>query len=106
MIAGLPIKIARDAIREMHRNDFNDYGWSVNDLAAYMEVSSTHAEWLCEILQKWGVLERKPQPDARWHPRGTYYRVSETGTRFTMPQCSRAWIAPRLTRPLPAFSNA
>ncbi len=30
-----------------------------------------------------GVLERKPQPDTRWHKRGAYYSVSETGTRFT-----------------------
>jgi hypothetical protein len=83
VIAGLPIKTARDAIREMHRNDINRYGWSVLDLAAYMEVSSTQAEWLCETLQKRGILERKPQPGTRWHPQGTYYSVSETGTRFT-----------------------
>jgi hypothetical protein len=63
----------------MHRNDINRYGWSVLDLAAYIEVSSTQAEWLCETLQKRGVL----RPDTRWHPQGTCYRLSETGTRFT-----------------------
>jgi hypothetical protein len=47
-----------------------------------MKISSTHAEWLCETLAKQGVLERKPQPDRRWHQPGTYYGVSETGTRF------------------------
>jgi hypothetical protein len=83
VIAGLPIKTVRDAVREMNRHDVNDYGWTVDKLAAYMKISSTHAEWLCETLLEKGVLERKPQPGTRWHKRGMYYSVSETGTRFT-----------------------
>jgi hypothetical protein len=83
MIAGLPIKTVRDAIREMNRHDVNDCGWTSDNLAVHMDISSTHAEWLCETLQEQGVLERKPQPDTRWHGRGAYYSVSETGTRFT-----------------------
>lgn len=82
MIAGLPIKTVRDAVREMNRHDGNDCGWTVDGLATYMKISSTHAEWLCEALVKQGVLERKPQPDTRWHKRGMYHSVSETGTRF------------------------
>jgi hypothetical protein len=82
VIAGLPIKTVRDAIREMNRHDVNDYGWIVDNLAAYIKISSTQAEWLCETLAEQGVLERKPQPDTRWHERGIYYSVSETGTRF------------------------
>jgi hypothetical protein len=82
VVAGLPIKTVRDAIREMNRHDVNDYGWTVDNLAAYIKISSTHAEWLCETLVEQGVLERKPQPDMRWHERGVYYSVSETGTRF------------------------
>lgn len=83
IIAALPIKTVRDAIREMNRHDVNDYGWAVDNLAAHLKISSTHAEWLCETLVEQGVLERKPQPDTRWHKHGVYYAVSETGTRFT-----------------------
>jgi hypothetical protein len=82
VIAGLPIKTVRDAVREMNRHDGNDCGWTVDKLATYMKISSTHAEWLCQALVGQGVLERKPQADARWHKRGIYYSVSETGTRF------------------------
>src|SRR6266849_3266194 len=82
VIAGLPIKTVRDAVRETKRHDGNDCGWTVEKLATYMKISSTHAEWLCEALVEQGVLERKPQPDTRWHRRGMYYSVSETGTRF------------------------
>jgi hypothetical protein len=82
VIVGLPIKTVRDAVREMNRHDGDDCGWTVDGLATYMKISSTHAEWLCEVLVKQGVLERKPQPDTRWHKRGMYYSVSETGTRF------------------------
>jgi hypothetical protein len=82
VIAGLPIKIVRDAIREMNRHDVNDHGWTVDSLAAYLNVSATHAEWLCELLSAQGVLERKPRPDTCWHARGTYYAVSKAGTRF------------------------
>ncbi len=82
VIAGLPIKTVRDAIREMNRHDVNDYGWTVDSLAAYMKISATHAEWLCKTLREQGVLERKPQPDTRWHQRGMYYGMGETGTRF------------------------
>src|SRR5262245_52831587 len=46
VIAGLPIKTVRDAIREMNRHDLDGYGWSVNSLAAHMKISATHAEWL------------------------------------------------------------
>jgi predicted transcriptional regulator len=83
MIAGLPIKTVRDAVREMNRHDVNNYGWTVEQLAAHLKISSTQAEWLCETLVEQGVLERKPQPDIRWYKRGQYYSVSETGTRFT-----------------------
>jgi hypothetical protein len=83
IIAGLPVKTVRDAIREMNRHDVNDYGWAVDNLAAYMKISSTHAEWLCETLVEQGVLERKPQPDTRWHERGMYFTVGKTGTHFT-----------------------
>jgi hypothetical protein len=82
LIAGLPIKAVRDAIREMNRYDVNDYGWTVNKLAEHMKISPAHAEWLCESLLEQQVLERKPQPDIRWHERGIYYGISETGTRF------------------------
>jgi DNA-binding MarR family transcriptional regulator len=82
VIAGLPIKTVRDAIREMNRHDVNEYGWTVEKLAAHLKISETHAEWLCETLLEEDVLERTPQPDTRWHERGIYYRVSETGTRF------------------------
>ena len=82
VIAGLPIKTVRNAIREMNRHDVNDFGWNVEGLAAHMKISVTHAEWLCETLKEQGVLERKPQPDTRWHERGIYYCVSESGTRF------------------------
>src|SRR6266851_1839624 len=82
VIAGLPIKTVRDAIREMNRHDVNEYGWTVEKLAAHIKVSETHAEWLCETLLERGVLARKPQPDRRWHERGMYYGMSETGTRF------------------------
>lgn len=83
MIAGLPIKIVRDAIREMDRHDVNHDGWTVEELAAHIGISETHAEWLCGTLLNEGVLERKPQPDTRWHDPGMYYTVSESGTRFT-----------------------
>jgi hypothetical protein len=33
VVAGLPIKTVRDAIREMNRHDVNDYGWTVDNLA-------------------------------------------------------------------------
>jgi len=82
VIAGLPIKTVRDAIREMNRHDINGYGWSVENLAADMKISATHAKWLCETLREQGVLERKPQPDTRWHQRGMYYGMGETGSRF------------------------
>ncbi|ASW07308.1 nucleotidyltransferase domain-containing protein [Rhizobium sp. 11515TR] len=82
-IAGLPIKIVRDAIREMNRHDSNDYGWSVERLGDHLKISATHAEWLCDILQQQGILERAPQPDTRWHSLGMYYRLGPTGTRFT-----------------------
>lgn len=81
-IAGLPIKAVRDAVREMNRHDVNDYGWPVDHLAIHMKISTTHAEWICETLKEQGVLERKPQPDTRWHERGIYYSVSKAGTRF------------------------
>ena len=40
------------------------------------------ARWLCETLREQGVLQRKPQPSWHMAERGTYYAVSETGTRF------------------------
>jgi DNA-binding MarR family transcriptional regulator len=73
----------RDGIREMNRHDVNHYGWSVEDLGTYLNISATHAEWVCDVLLEQGLLERKPQPDTRWHERGIYYGVSEAGTRFT-----------------------
>lgn len=82
VIAGVPAKTVRDAIREMNRHDTNGCGWAVADLAAHMKISATHAEWLCETLEGQSVLERKPQPDARWHKPGMYYAVSQSGTRF------------------------
>ena len=83
LICGLPVKTVRDAIREMNRYDNNDYGWTVEELGNHIEISTTHAEWLCNTLLEHGILERMPQPDTRWHARGTYYRVSDAGTRFT-----------------------
>ena len=56
VIAGLPIKTIRDAIREMNRDDVNGHGWRVDKLAAHMKISPTHAEWLCETLLEQGVL--------------------------------------------------
>jgi hypothetical protein len=82
VIAGLPIKTVRDAIREMKRHDNNDYGWTVEKLGTHLKISATHAEWLCETLREQGVLKRAPQPDTRWSERGIYYRVSDSGTRF------------------------
>jgi hypothetical protein len=82
VIAGLPIKSVRDAIREMNRHDGNDDGWRVDMLAAHLKISATHAEWLCETLAEQGVLECAPRPDTRWHERGIYYKLGETGTRF------------------------
>jgi len=81
VIAGLPIKAVRDAIREMDRNDNLGWGWALDDLAVRMKISMTNAEWLCETLREQGVLVRKPQPEDL--ERGVYYAVSETGTRFT-----------------------
>jgi hypothetical protein len=82
VLAGLQIKTVRDAIREMTHSDVHQDGWSVDNLAAHMKISATHAEWVCETLQTQGVLERKPQPDTRWHKRGVYYGLSKTGTGF------------------------
>jgi hypothetical protein len=79
VIAGLPIKAVRDAIREMDRLD--NHGWALDDLAVHMKISVTNAEWLCETLRERGVLVTKPQPEG--HERGVYYTLSETGTRFT-----------------------
>jgi hypothetical protein len=44
IIAGLKIKIVRDAVREMARHDMNDCGWPVTSLADQMNISPTHAE--------------------------------------------------------------
>jgi hypothetical protein len=62
IIAGLKIKIVRDAVREMARHDMNDCGWPVTSLADQMNISPTHAEWLSEILVEQKILERKPPP--------------------------------------------
>lgn len=82
-VVGLPIKAVRDAIREMNRHDSDNYGWTVEQLRGQLKISATHAELICEALREQGVLERAPQPDMRWYPRGTCYRVSRIGTRFT-----------------------
>jgi hypothetical protein len=37
VVATLPIKIIRDAIREINRHDGNSYGWSVEDLAGHLK---------------------------------------------------------------------
>jgi hypothetical protein len=83
VIADLQIRVVRDAIREMNRHDVDDQGWTVDELAAHLKISTTHSEWLCESLMAQGVLERRPRPDPRRHARGTYYAVSKSGTRFT-----------------------
>jgi predicted nucleotidyltransferase len=84
-IAGIKIKMVRDAIREMARHNTTDAGWTVNGLADHMNISPTHAEWLSDLLVDRQVLERKPP--ASWDrdpvPR-IRYALGEYGTRFML----------------------
>lgn len=93
-LVGVPIKIVRDAIREMDRHGSNEHGWTVETLGAYLKISATHAELVCEALRAQGILERAPQPDMRRHSRGMYYRLGRIGTRFT-----NASMLKRIDRP-------
>src|ERR1700739_2222828 len=68
MIAGLKIKVIRDAVREMARHDTSDSGWTMTSLANHMDISPTHAEWLSEILVEQKILERKRPPSWEKHP--------------------------------------
>jgi predicted nucleotidyltransferase len=85
VIAGLKIKVIRDAIHEMARHDMNDDGWTVIWLANHMTISPTHAEWLSETLVEQKILQRKPPPS--WDKSPTpqiRYVLGEYGTRFTL----------------------
>jgi hypothetical protein len=84
-IAGLKIKVVRDAVREMARHDMNDSGWTVTSLADHMNISPTHAEWLSELLVEQKILERKPPPSRDKDPAPEIrYALGEYGTRFTL----------------------
>jgi len=85
IIAGLKIKMVRDAVREMARHDMNDSGWTVTSLADQMNISPTHAELLSEILVEQKILERKPPPSWDKDPVPQIrYALGEYGTRFTL----------------------
>ncbi|SDI98436.1 MULTISPECIES: hypothetical protein [Bradyrhizobium] len=85
VIAGIKIKVIRDAIREMARHDMNDSGWTVTSLANHMNISPTHAEWLSETLVEQKILERKPPPSWDKDPTPQIrYALGEYGTRFTL----------------------
>jgi hypothetical protein len=85
MIAGLKIKVIRDAVREMARHDTSDSGWTMTSLANHMDISPTHAEWLSEILVEQKILERKRPPSWEKHPGcEARYTLGEYGTRFTL----------------------
>jgi hypothetical protein len=85
IIAGLKIKVIRDAVRQMARLDTNDGGWTITSLANHMGISPTHAEWLSEILVEQKILERKPPPSWEKHPScEARYTLGEYGTRFTL----------------------
>jgi len=91
VIAGLKIKVIRDAIREMARHDGNDSGWTVTSLATHMNISPTHAEWLSEILVEQRILERKPPPSWDRNPVPELrYALGEYGTRFTLAPHAQA----------------
>lgn len=84
-IAGIKIKVVRDAIREMARHNTSDTGWPANGLADHMNISPTHAEWLSDILVDRQVLERKPP--ASWDRAPVpqiRYALGEYGTRFML----------------------
>jgi hypothetical protein len=85
VIAGLKIKVIRDAVREMARHDTSDSGWTVTSLADHMDISPTNAEWLSEILVEQKILEGKLP--ASWDKNPTppiRYALGEYGTRFTL----------------------
>jgi len=85
VIAGLKIKVIRDAIREMARYDMNDSGWTLTSLADHMDISPTHAEWLSELLVEQKILETKPPPSWEKNPVPQIrYALGEYGTRFTL----------------------
>jgi hypothetical protein len=85
VIAGLKIKVIRDAVREMARHDTSDSGWTMTSLANHMDISPTHAEWLSEILVEQKILERKRPPSWEKHPGcEARYTLGEYGTRFTL----------------------
>ena len=85
IIAGLTIKLIRDAIREIARRDTSDSGWTITSLADHMDISPTHAEWLSEQLVEQKILERKPPPSWDKDPAPQIrYALGEYGTRFTL----------------------
>ncbi|SDR01275.1 hypothetical protein SAMN05519103_00405 [Rhizobiales bacterium GAS113] len=85
VIAGIKIKLIRDAIREMARHDMGDGGWTACSLANHMGISPTHAEWLSEVLVEQKILERKPPPSWDKDPASrTRYALGEHGTRFML----------------------
>lgn len=85
VIAGLRVKVVRDAVREMARHDVNDSGWTISSLANHMNISPTHAEWLSQMLVEQNILEGKPPPS--WE-KDTASEIrcalGEYGTRFTL----------------------
>ena len=84
-IAGLKIKVIRDAVRQMARHDTSGSGWTITSLGNYMDISPTHAEWLSEILVEQKILERKPPPSWEKDPGcEARYALGEYGTRFTL----------------------
>src|SRR5712692_8257439 len=85
VIAGLKIKMIRDAVREMARHDVNDSGWTTTSLANHMNISPTHAEWLSEILVEQRILHRKTAPSRDDDPAAEVcYALGDYGTRFTL----------------------
>jgi hypothetical protein len=85
VIAGLKIKVIRDAIREMARHDMNDSGWTVTSLADHMNISPTHAEWLSQTLVEQKILQKKPPPSWDKDPAPQIrYALGEYGTRFAL----------------------
>jgi hypothetical protein len=85
VVAGLKIKVIRDAIREMARHDMNDSGWTVTSLANHMNISPTHAEWLSQTLVEQKILQKKPPPSWDNDPTPQIrYALGEYGTRFTL----------------------
>lgn len=103
-IAGLKIKVVRDAVREMARHDMNDSGWTVTALADHMNISPTHAEWLSELLVEPKILERKPPPSWDKDPAPEIrMRLAKLARGSHWPECSNASTARKSTTLSPSF---